>query len=107
MSEAVQEKLQESREQIYSGIIPILKSADSPGSDSATPSPNSNPLANIEGLDRAGCIMEWKHKIGEDVPKHLSATFMRKALAYEHQCTQYGGCHHRQKEPLQRWQAAN
>jgi hypothetical protein len=29
--------------------------------------------------------------IGEDVPKHLSITFMRKALAYEWQCKAFGG----------------
>ncbi len=85
----MQEPVRESREQIYSGIIPVLKSADNPGSDSA--SPDRNRLANIEGLDRAGCIAEWENVIGEDVPKHLSVSFMRKALAYEHQCKQYGG----------------
>jgi len=91
MSDAVQGALRESREQNRSRAAPILRSADSPDSDSATLAPDRNPLANIEGLDRAGCIAEWKIMVGEDVPKYLSITFMRKALAYEWQCKAFGG----------------
>jgi hypothetical protein len=88
MSDAVHDALL--GKQNRNRAVSILRSADSPGSDNATLALDRNPLAIIEGLDRAGCISEWKNMVGDDVPKHLSITFMRKALTYEWQCKAFG-----------------
>lgn len=52
---------------------------------------NKCSLTDIDTLDRLGCIAEWERIIRGEAPKHLSITFLRKALAYEHQCRIFGG----------------
>ena len=83
MSDAVQDALL--GKQNRNRAVPTLISSDNFDNNGAGRTPDRNPLADIEGLDRAGCIAEWKNMIGVDAPKHLSITFMRKALAYEWQ----------------------
>ena len=47
-------------------------------------------LARLAVLDRAGCLDLWKTWFGCEVPRYLSAVFMRKALAHEVQCRLLG-----------------
>lgn len=53
--------------------------------------PAPTDLAAIASLDRQECMTLWLRQFGHVPPKHVSAQFMRKALAYEAQVQQFGG----------------
>ena len=48
-------------------------------------------LADIAMWDRAQCAAEWLKLTGTVAGRHLSVTFLRKALAFEVQCKALGG----------------
>ena len=48
-------------------------------------------FADIARLDKAQCVAEWLKLTGTVASRHLSVTFLRKALAFETQCKALGG----------------
>ena len=48
-------------------------------------------LSHVATWDRAQCAAEWQRLTGRGAGRHLSANFLRKALAFEAQCKELGG----------------
>ena len=48
-------------------------------------------MSELEGLDRSGLRGTWIKMFEVAAPRHLSMTFMRKAIIYEEQCQHFGG----------------
>jgi len=48
-------------------------------------------FAEIEGLDRAGCLDRWREAFGRPPPKYLSPQFMKRVLIWESQNRALGG----------------
>lgn len=48
-------------------------------------------IAGLDVLDRNGLLQAWTKAFGSPPVKGLSPSFMRKALAHEAQCRQFGG----------------
>lgn len=48
-------------------------------------------IAEIETLDRAGCLDLWRETFGSPPPKYLSPQFMKRVLTWEMQNKTLGG----------------
>ncbi|MGX9350982.1 DUF2924 domain-containing protein [Shimia sp. W99] len=48
-------------------------------------------IAELEQLDRAGCLERWRQAFGRSPPKYLSPQFMRRVLIWELQNKELGG----------------
>ena len=48
-------------------------------------------LSHVATWDRARCAAEWQKVTGRGAGRHLSANYLRKALAFEAQCKELGG----------------
>ena len=48
-------------------------------------------IAEIETLDRAGCLDRWREAFGRPPPKYLSPQFMKRVLTWECQNKALGG----------------
>lgn len=48
-------------------------------------------LADIENLDRSGCLDRWREVFGRPPPKYLSPQFMKRVLIWELQNRELGG----------------
>lgn len=48
-------------------------------------------LERIDVLDRQALISEWRQVLGTRPAKNLSSIMMQRVLAYEYQCSVYGG----------------
>lgn len=48
-------------------------------------------IAEIESLDRPGCLSRWREVFGRSPPKYLSPQFMRRVLIWETQNQVLGG----------------
>lgn len=48
-------------------------------------------LADIENLDRSGCLNRWREVFGRPPPKYLSPQFMKRVLIREQQNRELGG----------------
>jgi len=67
-----------------------------------TPSTLPRRIAEIDGMDRTALLDLWREVQGAPPPKHLSVSFMRKALIYEIQCRALGGAKIRVARKLDR-----
>ncbi len=47
-------------------------------------------IEEITGLDRAGCLAQWREAFGRSPPKHLSLPFMKRVLIWEAQNKAFG-----------------
>ncbi len=58
-------------------------------------------VAEIEALDRAGCLDRWWQVFGRPPPKYLSPLFMKRVLTWESQNMALGGVSARTTRRLQ------
>ncbi|MES0863706.1 DUF2924 domain-containing protein [Ruegeria sp. SCPT10] len=58
-------------------------------------------LADIENLDRSGCLDQWRDVFDRPPPKHLSPQFMKRVLIWELQNRELGGLSVKTERQLQ------
>lgn len=58
---------------------------------SANPSDLEQTIADIEQLDRIGCLDRWREVFGRSPPKYLSPQFLKRMLVWETQNQTLGG----------------
>lgn len=58
--------------------------------------------AELDSLDRAGCLIHWREAFGPLPPKHLSPQFMRRVLIWDLQNMVLGGLPIRTAKALSR-----
>ena len=57
-------------------------------------------IKEIAGLDRPGCLAQWREAFGRPPPKHLSLPFMKRVLIWEAQYKAFGGVSSKTKRRL-------
>lgn len=59
-------------------------------------------MAEIETMDRSGCLDNWQKAFGRPPPKYLSPRFMKRVLIREIQCRLLGGVPAKTERALKR-----
>lgn len=58
-------------------------------------------IARLEAMDRAALAQIWTKAFGSSPAKTLSLAFLRRVLAHDGQCREFGGLSHADRRSLQ------